>query len=144
MFRKEHEILEGYIRDKKLKQSGKRIQILDVILQNKKHLSAEEWYQQVVKKYPGIGQATIYRTIKVLCDSGLIREFTLDDGIARYESASGSTHHHHLVCVECRKFVEIADDRIEEMKLQIAKKNGFKLVSHRFELYGICQTCLKK
>ena len=81
MIRKEEKVLEDYITGKHLKHSEQRREILSIFLGTEKHLTADELYRMVKGKYPGTGYATVYRTLKLLCESGLCRELRYEDGI---------------------------------------------------------------
>lgn len=140
---KEEKILEGYLLKKNLKHSQQRLEILDVFLNTDKHLTADELYRIVKIKYPAIGSATVYRTLKLLCESGLGRELKIDDGITRYEHLYGHQHHDHLICTKCGKFVEVLDPEIERLQERLALKHGFYPERHRMELYGVCKQCKK-
>jgi Fur family ferric uptake transcriptional regulator len=138
---KEKEIFENYIRSKNLRHSEKRILILDAFLRTEEHLTAEELYRLVQKKNPSIGTATIYRTLKLLCESGLCRELRLDDGSTRYEHLYGHEHHDHLICTSCGRLMEVLDPEIEKLQEKLAKTRGFQIRSHKLEIYGICRRC---
>ena len=140
-YKKEIELFEDYIRSKNLRHSEQRIQILEVFLKSEKHLTADELYRMVKKKNPSIGTATVYRTLKVLRESGLCRELKLDDGTTRYEHLYGHKHHDHLVCTHCGSLVEVVDPEIEKMQIKLAKAHGFYIKSHKLEMYGICKRC---
>ena len=105
------------------------------------HHSLEEFYLHVQKKDPSIGQTTVYRTLKLLCDAGLATEIHFSDGIARYEVAHPDSHHDHMVCLSCGRIVEICDERIETLQKDIASAHGFVLSGHIHTLYGICPEC---
>ncbi len=107
------------------------------------HLSTEEVYDKVRSIDPSVGQSTVYRTMKLLCDAELAHEVHLGDGIVRYEPYR-EEHHDHLVCEKCGKTVEILSDRMEKIQENVAKKHGFVLTSHTMCLYGICAECRKK
>jgi Fur family ferric uptake transcriptional regulator len=140
-FDREREVLSNYIRNKNMKQSDQRQQILEIFLKTERHLTAEELYLMVKEKIPSIGSATIYRTLKLLVEAGLCRELRVENGLTRYEHLYGHEHHDHLICTKCGKFVEIVSPDIEALQEKIAKKNGFFLERHRLELYGICRAC---
>ncbi len=139
--KKEIDLFEDYIRSKNLRQSEQRIQVLEVFLKSEKHLTADELYRMVKKKNPSIGTATVYRTLKVLRESGLCRELKLDDGTTRYEHLYGHKHHDHLVCTHCGSLVEVVDPEIEKMQIKLAKAHGFYIKCHKLEMYGICKRC---
>ncbi len=138
---KEKELFQSYIESRGLRHSGQRMQILDVFLKTEKHLTAEELHKLVQKKHPSIGIATVYRTLKLLSDCGLCRELKLEDKITRYEHLYGHEHHDHLVCTHCGALVEVLDAEIERLQKKLARSHGFKIQSHKLELYGICRKC---
>lgn len=105
------------------------------------HHSLEEFYQYVLKLDAGIGQTTVYRTLKLLCDAGLATEIQFSDNITRYEVARPDSHHDHLVCLGCGAIVEICDARIEKLQRELAEANGFSLTGHLHNLYGYCRAC---
>jgi Fur family ferric uptake transcriptional regulator len=140
---KEEEILRDFISRKNLKQSGQRQRIFKVFLSSRKHLTADNLYRQVKKIFPGIGIATVYRSLKLFCESGLCRELKGEDGTARYELQYGHEHHDHLICIRCGRFIEVVHPMIEKLQEEIARKEGFRLVRHRLELYGLCPACRK-
>jgi len=137
-------IFEDYLITKNLKHSQQREEILGIFLDVDKHLTAEELYRIVKKKYPGIGFATVYRTLRLFCDSGLCRELKFEDGATRYEHRYGHKHHDHLICTKCGRFVEVVDPDIERLQGKLFKIHGFSPQRHRMELYGICKRCKKK
>lgn len=108
------------------------------------HHSLEEFYKHVAAHDANVGQTTVYRTLKLLCEAGLAREIHFSDGIARYEVATPGAHHDHIVCEHCGKTIEICDDRIEKLQREVAEKHGFVLTSHVHHLYGLCSACRKK
>ncbi|MDO8785447.1 MAG: transcriptional repressor [Syntrophales bacterium] len=143
MAREEEKIFEDYLVTKNLKQSEQRKEILHIFLNVDKHLTANELYRIVQKKYPKVGYATIYRTLRLLCESGLCRELKFEDGTARYEHLYGHQHHDHLICTKCGRFVEVVDSEIERLQEKLAKQHGFYPERHRMELYGVCRKCKK-
>lgn len=139
----EQEVLLEHLKSKNRKHSKQRAEILEVFLKSPRHLTANELYLQVCKHNTAIGFATVYRTLKLLCESGLCREILLEDGITRYERQKGHEHHDHLVCTKCGKVVEVIDQTIESHQERLFKKYGFYPQRHRMELYGLCKKCKK-
>jgi len=124
--------------------------ILDVLAKAAGHLSAEDIYMKVHPRYPNIGLTTIYRTLDVLSDIGLLYKFDFGDGRARYELAEGPKgvhHHHHLVCTSCNRVIDYTDFIDEEVELLhqtekgLSKKYDFKINNHLIQFYGICKEC---
>ncbi|MCM8778726.1 MAG: transcriptional repressor [Candidatus Omnitrophica bacterium] len=138
---KEEKIFEEYLQTKNLKHTQQRQVILQIFLSVNRHLTADELYRLVHKEHPSIGYATIYRTLKLLCECGLCRELRFEDGTTRYEHLYGHQHHDHLICTKCGRFVEVVDLEIERLQERLAKRYGFYSQRHRMELYGICKRC---
>ncbi|MDO9541817.1 MAG: transcriptional repressor [Kiritimatiellia bacterium] len=138
---KEKRILEDYLAAKDLKYSRQRDEILDIFLSLDRHLTANELYNIVQKKYSRLGVATIYRTLKLLCECGLCRELKLEDGTTRYEHLYGHRHHDHLICTKCGRFTEVVDPDIERLQEKLFRRHGFYPQRHRLDLYGICRNC---
>lgn len=130
-----------YVACKQLKMTPQRRHILDVFLQQEGHVTSEELYAQVKKDYKTIGQATVYRTLKLLSEAGLAKEVDFGDGMTRYEQHQGKGHHDHLICEVCGLNEEIYDETIERLQEQVAEKHGFQLTSHKMYLYGVCPKC---
>lgn len=134
-------VFQEYISRKGLKSTPQRQLIVDVFLKAGGHLATEEVYDLVKKVDASVGQATVYRTMKLLCDSGLAKEVHFGDGVARYEQKYGSQHHDHLICERCGRNIEVLDENIEHLQEELARRHGFVLTSHRMYLYGICEAC---
>jgi len=140
----EREIFEKYLIKQNLRDTPQRNLILDAFLRREEHVSAEQLYDIVKKRDPSIGQATVYRVMKLLIEAGLAREVDFGDGIMRYEHAYNHPHHDHLVCRGCGKTVEVIDPVIEELQKRVAQSHGFELTDHEMYLYGHCTECRKK
>jgi len=138
------EVFASYLSDKNLKMTPQRRVILDTLLKQGEHLSSEELYAKVKKRDKSIGQATVYRTLKLLSESGLVEPLDFADGLTRYELSYGEEHHDHLICERCGKNIEILDETIEKRQEQLAKEQGFTLLRHKMYLYGICPDCRKQ
>ena len=124
--------------------------ILDVLSNTSKHLSAEDIYLEVHKNYPVVGLTTVYRTLELLTNMGLISKFDFGDGKARYELSigpKGTRHHHHLVCSECGRvidYIDFIDDEKEllgQIEKGLSKKFKFKITNHLIQFYGLCEKC---
>jgi len=126
--------------------------ILDVLSKTSDHLSAEDIYLKVHKIHPAIGLTTVYRTLELLVQTGIIFKFDFGDRRARYELAEGPKavgHHHHLVCTSCGRIIDYKDFIDEERELLkrtekgLSKKYNFKITNHLIQFYGLCNTCRK-
>ncbi|QEM69059.1 transcriptional repressor [Geobacter sp. FeAm09] len=126
---------------KGLRSTRQRDIILDFFLSTRQHVSVEELYLKIKASHPGIGHATVYRTLKLFTEAGLAREILLHDGQTRYEHVSAGEHHDHLVCTGCNAIIEFEDETIEKLQKEIAELHGFTIRSHKLEIYGLCAAC---
>jgi Fur family ferric uptake transcriptional regulator len=143
MHKKAAQQLIEYMSGQGLRCTNQRDNILSVFVEAGRHLSAEELYARVKKVHPGIGYATVYRTLKLLAEAGLAQERRFADGFTRYEHTSPDAHHDHLICTKCGEIIEFENERIEALQRDVARQKRFKVQSHRLELYGLCTGCQK-
>jgi Fur family ferric uptake transcriptional regulator len=128
---------KAYLTDKRLNTTTQREAIVDQFLKSTEHISIEELLAKVRRRHNRVGYATVYRTLKLLVDSGLASERHFGDGQSRYEVAG--EHHDHLICQSCGLILEFEDDEIEQLQDKIAQRlGGFTVLRHRHELYGLC------
>ncbi|SFO39461.1 Fur family transcriptional regulator, ferric uptake regulator [Cohaesibacter marisflavi] len=100
------------------------------------HPDVEELYARSVKIDSNISISTVYRTVKLFEDSGIIERHDFRDGRSRYETIT-EEHHDHLIDLRTGKVIEFRDEEIERLQQEVARRLGFKLVDHRLELYGV-------
>jgi len=141
---KEKTIFIYFLRHKGLKLTWQREEILEAFLKIEEHLSTEDLYKVIKHKNPGIGQATVFRTLKLLSQAGIAREVNLGDRRVQFEHAHGHRHHDHLVCQSCSKLIETVDPEIERLQDDLCKKFDFIPTSHRLQIFGTCKECRTK
>ena len=128
------------------KLTPQRKAVLDIITHHKsEHLSSEDIYELAGDTHPGIGLATIYRTLPILEKMDLIKKIHLEDGCVRYELNDPSRvhSHHHLICTGCGAVSEVQEDMLEALEKQIYEDCGFLVKNHSVKFYGSCSKCLK-
>ena len=128
--------IEERCTEKGLKMTGQRRVIAKVLSDSHDHPDVEMLYQRAVAIDPHISIATVYRTVKLFEEAGITQRHDFGDGRARYEEAS-QEHHDHLIDLKTGKVIEFANEEIERLQKEIARKLGYKLVDHRLELYGV-------
>ena len=128
--------VEALCHEKGLRITEQRRVIAQVLSDASDHPDVEELYKRSSEIDPKISIATVYRTVRLFEDAGILDRHDFGDGRARYE-ASPEAHHDHLVDVETGKVVEFVDPELEALQKQIAEKLGYRLVDHRMELYGV-------
>jgi len=137
----EMQVFLDYLRENNLKLTPHRELILETFLDNEGHRSVEDIYRTVRKVDPHVGYTTVYRTMKLLGECGLARELDLADGITRYEHLFNHEHHDHMICMECGKSIEFYNPEIESLQDAASEQLGFKVVDHKFQIYGVCKEC---
>lgn len=138
----EHVFIE-YLKSNGLSMTPQRKIITETFLATEGHFTAEKLCELVRETAPDMGQATIYRTLKLLVESGLAETIDPGDGAVLYEHSYGHDHHDHLICLECGRKVEIQDQVTEARQEAVAAAHGFELTRHRMYLYGLCSGCRK-
>ena len=128
--------LEQLCADKGLRITEQRRVIAKVLSESDDHPDVEMLHERANKIDPGISIATVYRTVRLFEEAGILDRHEFGDGRARYEAAP-EAHHDHLIDVESGKVVEFVDPELEALQKQIAEKLGYRLVDHRMELYGV-------
>ena len=121
---------------KGVKLTEQRKIIAKVMSESTDHPDVDELYKRVSKIDSKISIATVYRTVKLFEESGILAKHDFKGGKARYEELSES-HHDHLIDVKTGDIIEFVDEEIEELQKKVAEKYGYKLVDHKLELYGV-------
>ena len=122
--------------DKGLRMTGQRRVIARVLQDSDDHPDVEELYTRASALDAGISIATVYRTVKLFEEAGILERLEFGDGRARYEDADRE-HHDHLIDMNSGAVIEFCDPEIEELQERIARKLGYELRGHRLELYGV-------
>jgi Fur family ferric uptake transcriptional regulator len=131
----------AYIKTQGLRKTPERETIIEEIFSIHDHFDVDELFLRLRNKKKRISKASLYRTIPLLIDSGLIKEVYFADGHLHYEHVFGHKHHCHLRCTCCGRIIEFASDEIGAIQKKISKKHHFAITGHRFELLGFCPHC---
>jgi Fur family ferric uptake transcriptional regulator len=133
---------QAFLGDRHLNASKTRDAVVNVFLETKEHVDLHALYALARKRHPGVGFATVYRTMKLLEEAGIAHGRHFGDARETlYEVAAGRAHHDHLICEGCGRIVEFVSPEVERLQDKIAERYGFSLSRHRHELYGVCPTC---
>ncbi|MCF6157414.1 MAG: transcriptional repressor [wastewater metagenome] len=139
----ETEKFKEYLVSRKLKFTPERQAILYQVFATHKHFEADELLVDLRNNDMKISKATIYRTLALLVESGLLREVISGERHAHYEHVYGHEHHDHLVCNKCGKIIEFVEQRIEKLQDEVCRVNKFKPESHRLQIQGLCEDCIE-
>ena len=123
-----------------LKPTPQRVAIIEYLDGNKNHPSAEDIFGELKKKYPMISFATVYKTLEALKNRGLLREIMIDRERKHFDP--DTSHHHHIICIGCKRIVDIQSDF--SIEIPDEQKNQFEVLDSEIEFYGICPNCKKK
>lgn len=130
----------------KLKQRGHRLTpqraaILRILVLSHDHPSIEQVYHQIKEQFPMTSLATVYKTVTMLKQEGEILELGFANGSTRYDG-NHPYPHPHLICIRCHRIIDLEGQTLDQLVLQSAEKYGYRLVTHRLDLFGICPSCL--
>jgi len=140
------EDLRGKLSERGYKMTPQRQEILRIFVEHSDyhHMSAEDVYGILQKRESEIGLATVYRALDLLSELGILVKVEFGDGCARYELNTADPkihHHHHLICLKCKKVIEFEDDLLDDLEADIAKKSGFQILNHEVKFFGYCKDC---
>jgi Fur family ferric uptake transcriptional regulator len=136
-------IFAEYLTSKDLKLTKERKAVLQEVFLHPGHLEAEELAHSLRKKKKSASRATIYRTLDLLVESGIVRRVDLGHGHSHYELELDHPHHEHMICLGCGRVLEFSDRAVEKDLNRLCKRSGFKPSSHRFQIFGHCRACSK-
>jgi Fur family ferric uptake transcriptional regulator len=140
-----HEILTQYLRKQgKLRATPSRYAVLETVLQTQGHFDAEGLYYRMISQGLRISKATVYNTLELLQDCGLVSKYRFAENTSRYEKAYGKPHHHHLICLGCGDILEFVNDRLETIQEEVCKQNEFAPQSSSLQIFGTCKRCSKR
>jgi Fur family ferric uptake transcriptional regulator len=126
--------LREYARAHNLRWTDQRQIITNILFGARQHLTTEELFHKAKAKDPAIGYATVSRTLHLLTEAGFCERIDFSDGSMRYEVSIGRTHHDHLVCTQCGKFIEVFSP-------ELVRQHGFLEKHHKLQIFGLCQKC---
>lgn len=137
---------ETYLRDAldTLKNTGVRITpqrhaILEYLIQSMTHPTADDIYKALEGKFPNMSVATVYNNLRVFREAGLVKELTYGDASSRFDFVTND--HYHMICETCGKIVDFHYPGLDEIEHFASHVTGFKVNSHRLEIYGTCPSC---
>ena len=129
-------------KEKGIKKTKQRNEIIEIIAHSDYPLSAEEIYLELNNRDVKANLSTVYRTIETLVSKAVLSKVSLENEAKnRYELVAKDQHFHHLICLKCHKIISIEHCPLENYEQQISLKHKFKIISHTLDLYGYCNKC---
>ena len=120
-----------------------RLMVVEALHDAEKHVSADEIFSRVREKYPYANISTVYRTLELLKQLGLVNEIALGDGRVRFHAAEKG-HHHHLVCQKCQAIIDLPESELTPLEDALSKKHRFKADFKHMAVFGLCSECRDK
>ena len=140
--------LKQRLQSRQHKMTPQRQTVLQVFLDHPgEHLSAEDVHGILRQGQSEIGLATVYRSLELLSELGILQKVEFGDGCSRYEvntTDPSEHHHHHLICTKGGKVTEFEDDLLENLEQDIMQKSQFKIYDHQVKFFGLCRECQEK
>ncbi len=136
-------VFREYLRDRGLKYTDERRGILLTAMKNDTHFEAEQLLLLVRQNDAHVGKATVYRTLKLLVECGIVKEVHFSNKQVHYEHTYGQDPHDHMICRRCGRIIEFGSSDVVRLRTLIAAEHGFHALSHRFAIMGLCQTCVR-
>ncbi len=140
----EKTLLKAILSDKRLKLTKGRDEIIREIDEIDGHFDQQTLYDRLKAKGSKVGRASVYRTITILVESGIIREVEKTERHSHYERVVENKHHDHLICMGCGNMIEFYSPTLEMLQNEICEREGFHGIHHNLEIMGYCRECKKK
>ena len=138
---KVEEEFRRFLKDRGFRNTPERMAILREVMGSNGHFETDDIFIRLRGKNPRASQASVYRTINLLVEAGIVRKTPCDQMESRYEIIYGIDHHDHLVCIKCGRIIEFKDENIEKFQEKVALNHNFTLIGHRLILSGYCNQC---
>ncbi len=138
---RERDIFRKYLERRGLKLTAERQAVFDQLFARHEHVEADEILVRLRARGKKISRATIYRTLELLVDSGVVGRVRVGEIGYRYERLRAGEHHDHLICNECGRVIEFFEPRIESLQDEVCDRYGFLSISHSHQMRGICKQC---
>lgn len=136
-------IFREYLRDRGLKFTPERQSLIREVLGNDSHFEAEQLLIALQQSGARVAKATVYRTLPLLVQCGIIKQIQFGDKLTRYEHTFGHEPHDHMVCRRCRRIIEFDSGEVMQLRTKIAAEHRFHAVGHRMQITGLCWECIQ-
>jgi Fur family transcriptional regulator, peroxide stress response regulator len=143
LLQKRFEQMLSRLKENALRVTPQRLAVLKILAFSEDHPAVESVYEQVKKKYPTTSLATVYKTVAVLKKMNEVLELGFPDGSNRYDGIRPFPHP-HLICTGCRQILDPDLASLQELRKEIGKETGYKILSHRLDFFGLCPKCQSK
>jgi Fur family transcriptional regulator, peroxide stress response regulator len=138
-------IIVSRLRDAGYRITPQRMALIEILCRSEEHPSAGQLHEQLKQRFPTTSLATVYKTLNVLKEMGEVLEIGFAGKDARYDGVHPHPHP-HLICVQCRRIedIDVDLDRSQILAEEIAERSGYRVLSHRMDIYGLCPQCQER
>jgi Fur family ferric uptake transcriptional regulator len=138
---KPHEHFRKFLQDGQYRITSERFDVLDAVLAWNDHFDADNLFIYLKNSGSKVSRATVYKTLALLHECGLVSRYRFSQGHAQYEKTTDRPHHDHMVCTRCGKIIEFENSRVERLQDDSCAQHGFTPTYHSFQIFGICAEC---
>lgn len=138
---KSHEHFRKFLQDGQYRITPERFEVLDAVLAWNDHFDADNLFIYLKNNGSKVSRATVYKTLNLLHECGLVSRYRFSQGHAQYEKTTDRPHHDHMVCTRCGKIIEFENSRVERLQDDSCAQYGFTPTYHSFQIFGICADC---
>lgn len=137
------ETFEKFLKRAKFRVTPERFEVLEAVMKTGGHFDVDQLYVKLKSAGSKVSRATVYNTLDLLLQSGLISKYRFGENHSRFEKAFGRPHHDHLICLSCGEIIEFVSDRLAKLQSEVCKKKNFRAESSTLQIFGICSKCQK-
>lgn len=130
------------LKDANIRITPQRYAVLEYLIENHTHPTADEIYRALESRFPNMSVATVYNNLRLFTEIGFVQEMSYGDASSRFDFSS--TRHYHAICQECGKIVDFHYPGLDDIESAASQLTGFNINEHRLEMYGVCPDCQKK
>ncbi len=143
LIRTAENVFREFLRDRGLKYTAERRLILQAVMRNAEHFEAEQLLLDMRQTSTKVAKATVYRTLKLLVECGIVKEVHFSNKQVHYEHTYGQDPHDHMVCRRCGRIIEFDASDVVSLRTVLAARKNFHVQSHRFQIIGLCDACVQ-
>ena len=135
--------LSKYLSTNRLRNTPERFKILDEVMKGSGHFDADELHARLRSKGIKVSRATVYNTLDILLQCGLISKYLFGENHSRYEKSFGRPRHDHLICLSCGDIIEFVNEKLSRIQEDVCKENNFRPQNATLQIFGVCEKCQK-
>ena len=136
--------LSSFLKERNLRPTKERFLLLEEIMRSDGHFDADQLFASLNSRGLKASRATVYNTLDLLVECGIISRYRFGENHSRYEKALGRPRHDHLICLKCGDIIEFVNKKLDKIQGEVCEEQDFKFQSSTLQIFGICSKCQKK